>query len=72
MVMHRGDDPHTTSSLIVADTFAEAKDKALRLFEESGDGEGYVAIGRGEGDDVEWIGAFDFAPGSEPRWEAAD
>jgi hypothetical protein len=72
IVLQRGDDPQTTSHLVAAETFAEAKGKAFRLFEQGGDGHGYVAIARGDGDPVEWIGAFDFAPGSGPRWEAAD
>jgi len=61
IILQPDDHLRTRSHLIAADTFAE----------EAGDGPGSVAIDRVDGDDVDWIGAFDFAPGRGPHREAA-
>lgn len=72
IVLQLGDDPETRTIVLTADSFAEARGRAFQLFSDATAGHGYVAIGRGRDDQVDWIGAFDFAPGAGPRWEAAE
>ena len=70
IALQMGDSPATSLAVVDVDSIADAKDKAFAIFQRSGVKTGYVALGRGEGDSVDWIGAFDFEPDSAPRWEA--
>jgi hypothetical protein len=72
LVLQLGDNPDAYAVTVEAETLADAKLMGEAMFKRACAETGYVAIGRGEGDNVEWIGAFDYAPGAGPRWEAAD
>jgi hypothetical protein len=72
IVLQLGDNPDTFAVVVEAATFADAKVMGEAMFNRAREPTGYVAIGRGEGDSIEWIGAFDYGPGGGPRWEAAD
>jgi hypothetical protein len=68
------DDPDTDSTVIEANGDAAAKVMALQLIGtfDPHVQTGYVAVGRGEGADLDWLGAWDFARGSEPVWSPDD
>jgi hypothetical protein len=72
LVLQLGDDPDTYAAEVDAESFADARMMGEAVFKRARAPTGYVAIGRGAGDNVEWLGAFDYEPGVGPRWEAAD
>jgi hypothetical protein len=72
LVLQLGDNPDQYAVVVEAESFADTKVMGEAMFNRAGDPTGYAVIGRGEGDNVEWIGAFDFEPGGGPRWEVAD
>jgi hypothetical protein len=72
LVLQLGDELGPYAVVVEAESFADAKIMGEAMFRKAGEPKGYVAIGRGDGDYVEWIGAFDYEPGVGPRWEAAE
>jgi hypothetical protein len=72
LVLQLGDQLDPYAVVVDDESFAAAKAMGEAMFKRTCAPTGYVAIGRGEGDNVDWSGAFDYEPGVGPRWEAAD